>query len=372
MITPQRLDRLAKLRSDDGIVSFHLRLEPRLRYEPRLAVTKLKSARTKLDARVSNDRWLEAVDREFGRILRWLEARGVSTRSVAIFACEPEDLWETIELEVPVPTTLDASETPRLDILTRVVDDYPALVVVLVQRDGATIYVSEQREAFEHETIETQLPGTHKAGGSSQARFERYIEFRVRRHLREVVDRLEMIDKEVPFKRLVLAGTQEVTAELESLLSPPLLDRMAGTLSADFKHDTVEHILDDAHSVAADAERSEESALVTRVRNEAASGGRGVVGVEDTLRALGEGRLQTLVVIDDVELRGLECPDCSYLSAGRRERCPVCGATGTGTDNILEHAIERAYLSGVDIEFVSGDARDELMQREGIGALLRY
>jgi stalled ribosome rescue protein Dom34 len=41
-------------------------------------------------------------------------------------------------------------------------------------------------------------------------------------------------------------------------------------------------------------------------------------------------------------------------------------------DDILERAIERVYAQGGRVEVMFGDARESLLARGGVGALLRY
>lgn len=372
MLTSEQLEHLATLRSDDGIISVFLRMEPRLAYERGLAATKFKSAYKRFRKREQRAKWLTAAEREYARILEFLETAEPDGRGLALFACEPASIWETVHLEVQLPSSVQVDATTRTGHLARVLDDHPRLAVVVAQRDKAVLHLSEQRERREQESIESEVAAVHDQGGLSQARFERRVELQVRQHLTEIVTRLEEIAKSSPFQRLFLAGTDEVTAELASLLPPALADALVGTFAVDVKHDSDQTVLEQARAMAAEAERAEELERVNQVMSAVAAGDRGVIGPEETVKAVVEGRAHQIVLLDDIECEGLECPKCDYMTVARVDACPACGEPAELNSNLLDSVIERAYLSGVELEFVSGDAKAKLLPQGGIGALLRY
>jgi len=67
MIDRDDLERLAKLKSEHGILSAYVRLDPRLRFMRRQAATQFKGALKQAERRVQNGRWREALERESAR-----------------------------------------------------------------------------------------------------------------------------------------------------------------------------------------------------------------------------------------------------------------------------------------------------------------
>src|SRR5205085_10556499 len=112
--------------------------------------------------------------------------------------------------------------------------------------------------------------------------------------------------------------------------------------------------------------------LVDEVIGAAAARQRGVVGLEPTLEALIEGRVQKLVVSTGFSHEGSSCRKCGYFAAKIFERCPACGGAGEPTDDIVERALERAVPAGASFDIIADDAAEALRARGGIGALLRY
>jgi peptide chain release factor subunit 1 len=116
----------------------------------------------------------------------------------------------------------------------------------------------------------------------------------------------------------------------------------------------------------ANAER--ERKLVETMITTAAKGGNAVVGLEATLKALNDGRVQTLVLSDGYRASGYRDESAGYLS-GRAGQSPY-GAEMVATDDVVEAAASRAMELGGTVEIIT---EDEALERAGrIGALLRY
>ena len=49
-----------------------------------------------------------------------------------------------------------------------------------------------------------------------------------------------------------------------------------------------------------------------------------VLGIENVLNALQEGRVMKLIVLQDFEQSGLSCKKCNYLSVQDIASCPFC------------------------------------------------
>ena len=372
MISHKELERLANLRSDEGILSVYLKIDPRLGYDRGQPVAKFKGALSRFQRTAADDDQLAVAEREKDRVLSFLEQGLPRGRSLAIFSSQPSDIWEVVPLDVMVPTSVSVDTTTHTSLLMQVLDEHPRFVVAVVQRDRATIYTSQQRTADKEAEIESAVPGHHGQGGWAQARFQRHIEFHVERHLKKVVDEIEELFYERPFNRLVVGGSEEAVNELIGMLPEPLTRRVVGTFPVDLKHQTEEEVLDQARQVLREEERRSEKDLIKQIVSSAESGGRGVTGIEPTISAVSEGRVHVLAVADGVTTGGFACQRCDYLSAQEFARCPVCGGDGEPIPDVIERAMEKAYSTGARVEIVFGEAREWLLARGGLGAVLRY
>ena len=372
MITRSELHRLAGLRSDEGVVSVYIGIEPRLRFERDQHAAKFKGAVKRFQRETRDAQALVALDREHDHILEYLNAHDPGGRGIAVFASIPAGIWEVVELDVRVSTYIAVDPSPSTALLAAVLDEYPRYAVVVVQRDQGSIYLVEQRRAEEAAEVRSDVPGRHDQGGWSQARFQRHIEAHVERHMKRLLDELEELAKEQPFQRLVVGGPDEPLHEFLGMLPKTLHDRVAGTFGVSLKHGDDTDIIDGAHAVIVEDERRHEQELVDRVAEAAGADGRGALGLRDTIRAVNDGRVQTLLVADGVTAEGSACPNCDYVSDEAFSSCPACGSDAERVSDIIERAVERTLLSSGRVEAMYGTGREWLLARGGIGALLRY
>jgi peptide chain release factor subunit 1 len=371
VISHAELKRIASLQSDDGILSVYIKLDPRLRTMRDQAATKFKGAMTRF-LRNASEGDAKVAQREEERVLESLSGREFPGRSVVIFSSTPADIWELLNLEVFLPTTVQVDTTTGTGLLARVVDEYPRFAVAIVQRDRAEVFLSEQRAGDEAASIESDVPGQHDQGGWSQARFQRHIEVHVDRHLDRLVEELESLQRTRAFNRLVLGGPDEVVKRFRGMLSREMEGMVVGTFPVSLKHDSESDVLGKARAAIRDHEGELEKALVSRLNEAAEAGGRAVLGIPGSLAAVQDGRVDTLVVADGVTETGAECLSCGYVAAGTTERCPRCGGDVEAVADVVERAVETALRTDAHIELVLGEAREWLLSRGGMGAALRY
>ncbi|MFQ5968099.1 MAG: Vms1/Ankzf1 family peptidyl-tRNA hydrolase [Acidimicrobiia bacterium] len=372
MLTLDELKRIASLSSPEGIVSLYLTIDPVRGATRGQLLRNFKSALKRFDRRSDSDSWRAAAERERKRIEAYLKKS--TTRGLALFSCEPEDIWEVVELQTPVSNFLDVGSTTRTALLAQILDQYPRLVVAVVQRDRALIYVTEQRRSGKRAELETDVPGQHRAGGWSQSRFERHIEVHFGNHLKELVYRLEGLHKQYPFNRLAFGGADEVTSELIRHLPGQLSQSVIGTFPVDFKHESEEEIIERARRLREEDKRKKELKLVNQVidGSESESAKSAVSGLDDTLEALNLRAVRALVLVDGLLVEGAECPTCGYLATASSEPCPGCGGLMESSSNIVDRAVEHACLSDAKVDVVFGVARERLLAKDGIGGLLRF
>jgi len=371
MISRQDLERLAKVKSDHGILSAYVRLDPRLRFVRRQAVAQFKGAFKAAQRRIQEGRWQDALEREGSHVLNFLSNWKPAGEGLVIFSCRPDSLWEVLPLEFPVPNHVDIDTTTKTGILAQSLDEVPGFVIAVLQRDKARIYIAEQGDSQQQSQLTSEVPGQHKQGGRSQMRFQRHIEFHVTEQLKKVVDELERLVVARPFK-LVLGGTDEIVNEVGAMLPEPVARRLIGNFTVDYKQDTEQQIFERAELVWRNREQFEESKLLDLVVEAAKSGGRGILGIEPTLSALVEEKVRMLLIASGLAISGSVCTRCDYLAEGTFKSCPVCGGDAEQRD-VTDRAVEKAILTGAETEVVSSDpARDRLLAEGGLGALLRY
>jgi len=370
-VLEQSIRELARSESEDGIVSVYLKLDPRLRFRRQQAAPKFQGEAARF-ARNASPWQLDVLEREKPKILDFLKSRDFLGRTLALFSSQPAGIWRVLRLDVILPTAITVDKRAQLQPLLRLLDENPRVLVCVVERDRAALYTIEAGAIRAESDIESVVPGWHDEGGWSQARFQRHIEFHAGLHLDKVVSALQESAGRPGQTHIIIGGAEETTAELMKRLPDSLRDRVPGTFSVDFKHETPEQIMERARRVWVEAERRSEVELVRALADDARAGGRAVLGVHDTAAALSEGRVHELVLADGVEASGRECPSCGYLAAEEIARCPSCRSSMEPVDDIIDRLAGRAYLQGVRTETVFGEARHDLLALGGIAARLRY
>jgi hypothetical protein len=105
--------------------------------------------------------------------------------------------------------------------------------------------------------------------------------------------------------------------------------------------------------------RERERRLIERIKDEALAGARGAVGLQETLQALSEGRVEHLVY--DAER---DYPEPSLDD-------PIVKSTADGLPT-LERMVELALSTSAAVTPVEGESAELLAEHEGVVALLRY
>lgn len=292
------------------------------------------------------------------------------TRGVAIFACSELDLWEVIELPVPVHSQVVINHVPAVGQLESVLREHEPIGVLLVDKQRAQMYVFALGELVEHsEHFDDQARDEGPRGQSDRGGGTHQAEARVQHHLRNAARVAFDVWQQRPFSHLVVGGPEPLTTDLTAHLHPYLVARLAPQrlgVAVGASHDQV---LAAAQAAETEIERRREAALVLRLRDAAASGGRAVLGLPAVLESLSDKRLDQMVVSRGFAAPGWRCDGCdSHVAIGRL--CKRCGSEMVEVDDIVEEAVEAALAQSCRVEICVGNADLDVMGR--IGAFLRY
>jgi peptide chain release factor subunit 1 len=325
----------------------------------------LKGAKAQADGDASVYRDLERIERYVRDDLDRSRVRGV-----AIFACSADGMWRVVELPVPVRTRVSINHVPAVGQLESVLQEHEPIGVLMADRQRARMFVFalgelvERSELFEQLPRETDTPGTRDRGGDHPE----IVKGHTQQHLRNAAQVAFAVWSQHPFSHLAIAAPDDLASQLEADLHPYLRERLAGRLSVPVTagHDEV---LAAAEQVEAQVERAKEAKVVDKLRAAVAAGRRGVAGLAGTVEALGDHRVDTLIVSEGYEAPGWRCTACDRLAAMGR-RCKRCGGEMLEIEDLVEDAVEEALAQSCRVEICVGNADLDVMGRAG--ALLRY
>lgn len=292
------------------------------------------------------------------------------TRGLAIFSCSADDYWRVIELPVPVRSQVVVNHTPTVRQLETVVDQHERFGLLLVDRQRARMFVFELGEVVESTARFDALPrGDDDDHSFTRDQARDHAAAVVQQHLRRSAEAAFAVFQDQGFERLVIGAPDDLATELESALHPYLRDRLVARCSI-APAATAEEVRRAAFDVEAQVERAKEVEAVEALR-EAVGGGsrRGVAGLDATLMALVERRVEMLLVSSGYEEPGWRCGGCRWIGRIGRS-CPVCAGEMTRVDDVVEEAVEEALGQSCRVEICDGNADLDVLG--GIGALVRY
>lgn len=300
-----------------------------------------------------------------------------SGRSVAVFSCAPEGFWKAFPLAVPVRSRVRQADRPHVKPLADLLDSYGSYGVVLIDKQGARLFYFHLGELQEQEGMLGETVRHTKRGGGSQAAGRRggvagqtdYEDEVAERNIREAVSFAERFFKEKKIRRVLIGGTDENVALFRSHLSKAWQSLVVGTFPISMTA-AYPDVLEKAMQIGLQAEREREARLASSVVTSAAKGRGGVLFLEDTLRAIREGRVMTLLVREGFRAPGNQCTSCGFISSLPMESCPYCGGAIAPIPDAVELAVREVMRQGGEVEVLDPD--QEVKGFEQIGALLRY
>ncbi len=292
----------------------------------------------------------------------------IEGRGLAIFCSSELGLWRVFRLPVAVTDRLEIADRPYLRPLLTLIDEFERYLVVLIDA-GTARFTDVFMGAIEDVTALT----THvqpASGDWVEWTTHRHDE-QLRRHARSVVARIEARWQEQSYDWLVIGGTEEARGALRQELPKTLQERLAGELPLSPQIE-LPRVLERVLQIEREHEQRIEAERVETLITTALKGGPAVLGLDDTLQAVMEERVQILLVEDGFTQPGWTCAYCRSLGVRSEPACPVCGASLSTVEDVVDVALERTLEQRGAIEILRGDARAELARHGHIGALLRY
>jgi peptide subunit release factor 1 (eRF1) len=368
-LSADTLRRLAEMRPNGGkVVSVYLNLDPTEFASAQARSTEINSLLDDAERRAREESPAVRKDVESLRaLLKAFDFHGA--HGLAVFACSADDLLETIKLPRAVPSCVVIDDAPYVEPLVEL-QSWARYAVVLVNRQVGRIFRGSRDRLDEVAVLKDEVPRRHDQGGWSQARYQRSIDKEAQDHLRRTADALLKRYERSPFDALFVAAPEAVYAEFCGLLHPYLAERLAGRVEVDVENTTTEEVGHAAEEVIADYERALEKDTLDRLVAAKSSGGRGATGLEETLEALNEQRVEVLLLLDNFDAAGVCCPQCGWLGPPGISACPADGSDTIEREDITDLAVRRALTQSARVVVVRDDERLEPLG--SIAALLRF
>lgn len=329
---------------------------------------------------------LRGYDRVIGRIREFLQTADMDGVSgIAVFAEIPPAhehaggeaaFFQAFRLPIGVDNRFILGHGPDLGPVLRALGRFAHYLAVRLDADDArilSVYLARvvEAESERAEGIDQEIPGRIRAtpGGWSQMRFQRRREELAQRWYRDLVGEIDqMVRREAP-DGVVLLGQDVNLAAFEQELPESLAARVLRTDTVE-PHSTDAEILARVEPLLAERREAAHARAVDELHDRVLADWYAVGGIDDTLEALQQGRVERLIVARGLEASGKQCRRCGFLQAARHDRCLYCGGDLVEVP-LLQHLIQKAESQDAAIDIVDDPDPKLTDDLEGLGALLR-
>jgi peptide chain release factor subunit 1 len=329
----------------------------------------LKKAEGKIDKKAE-----KIVKKDIQKIESYLkDAKREFKKGIAIITCDALNIWNNYHLSLPIKNEMVIDNTPYVKPLLSLLNNHPRYAVLLVDREFAKIFIAHLGEIQDYtEMFTPDIPGKHKKGGwfsLQQKRFERHIDYHVNLHIKDVVKTLEEFLQRETIEALIVGGSESAVTKIKTVLPGEFLKKVRKTFHAETKLHEKE-VLDRTLKIAEELEGEKEQQIVDDLITKAMKKNMAVLGLEDVLFNLQEGKVMDLIFLKDLTASGLKCSNCDFLTVQSIKSCPYCSGSFDTINYIIDYAAQKAVELGARIEVIRKS--DELARAGGIGAQLRF
>lgn len=308
----------------------------------------------------------------YERILGWCENEfDEQNRGVVIYAEVGGDWFEALQFPVSVQNRMVVSDRPVIGPLAQVLTTYEHYGVVLLDREHVrilSVYLGTLLDELEFRGDPLPVPSNVKAGGYSQTRYQRRKREEMKHFFKDFATEVEKFVHRFHPASLVLLGTDENVARFREFLADNVQQMIGHTGPMPVDQAASEVLARLEPHLRADHERHDRE-LLEQVRDRAAHDYLATAGVQGTLTALQEGKVDTLVLPRDGQIQGVRCSQCGFVFVRDVSRCPYDGSESLEQVDVMEEMVRLAQQQEAEIQFADANAIADL---RGAAALLRF
>lgn len=360
---------LAALLDRDGpFVSVFLSTEPDVEQASQQSIARWRNVRRDLEEQGAPGSALDAIE-------ALVPDAHQSGRVLAVIADDSGVLVRDSGLDGIAADVARLGSVPSYGPFVEWRQSSPNHAVVLVDRVGADIslFLSDDVGGDALLSVgDTRTDDPHlrksKPGGWSQRRFQQRAENSWDANMKAVAERLAKLSQIVDLRLVVIAGDVRGVAMLKEHLPPQVGDRICEIEGQRSVDGDIDDLTDDVMKVVSSAVASDTVAFLEKFREERGQADRAADGVDATLQALSEARVDTLLVHDDPgDGREAWFSVAPPLAASDPARLSAQGVEEPRKGRLVDVLIGIALRTGARVRIVPSTAATD-----GVGAILRY
>lgn len=317
------------------------------------------------------------VAENIAAIERHLDAHPLTSGGLYVVSCWVLDVFEAHPLALPEGLLGDEDivsigAAPYVRPIAALQDDYERVAVVVADNTKASVYTVTAAATGAPEHIKGGIKNQVKKGGWSQQRYKRRRETSLSLYAGRIVEALSRLESREPFGRLFLMGSDETMRAIEGALPRQLSEKIQGTKRLDLSRTSTQGgVLDAVRELADAAERLAEAEAWAGIRERLLSGDPAVVGVQDVLDVLNQGRAHRVVIMRELDAKLSRCRACGHVNGEGASVCASCGHDALFEIDAADLCARLCASTGAQLEVVSRQ-EPELDAVGGVAASLRY
>lgn len=365
MLSENDLRELLDFNAKDPVLSVYLNTDPS---EGNADIHKRELRSMIKEINLTDD--VEAIVRFFDHEYNW------KGRGVAAFSCASQKFFRAYTLAVPVRNLVHISDRPSVKPLAALLDNYGGYGVVLVDKQGARLFFFHMGELREQEGVLGETVKRAKQGGASAVPgrrggtgvTSRVVDETIDRNMKEAADFTAHFFEDNRVRRVLVGGTDENVKLFCNLLPKAWQSLVMGTFPMSMTASQLD-VRARALEIGLQAEKEHEKRQVERLITQAAKGSGAVIGLEETLKAVNDGRVQMLLISEGYRKNAFRCKSTGMLTTHPEEACNGDEDVEKIYD-VIDFLVNHVMRNGGDVDVVMSSP--ELEKAGSIGALLRY
>jgi hypothetical protein len=318
----------------------------------------------------------ELFRKQLQRTGAYLERQPLRCRGVVIFA--GRDSWRFVPLQVEVEDEIHWG-TPALAQLLWLLDEHKRYGVVVPGRKRARFFLYWLGEVRELEEKEFRLEpskkkemgpvsrlGVRLSRGTNRDVFEHHVAAEYAHYDQQIAERIGRWFAAEQLESVFLVGLAEMVKAIRKQVAPTLIEKIV-LIEEDLGWVSRTELLDRIEPAIVSHKRECEMASVEAMLGHPRNV---VLGVDEALVQLQQGKIRGVVVIKGLNGSLQQCMNCSWADRTSDPICPACGGKreNVALRDVLPELVRRYNAS---LEIVSGDGVRKLQESGGMGAWLR-
>ena len=316
-------------------------------------------------------------DRQTNRVRRFLEERHPAEKAVVIFA--GAKTWKIVPLQIPVCNEVHWGK-PKIDPLLPLLNGHRRYGVAVLDHKAARYFEFAYGELtllgtkpfeIDHSQWKRMEQGrvaidrVQNSRGPVRDLYEHRIEAQFQRLCHEVGEETVALCKRKELDGVFLVGPDRLIQAVKEKMPPSLAGSIV-LVQENFGRSSPRQLQSRFEALFSQYEHEQQLSAVKSLQ---ASDAAAVTNPDEVLAQLQNGRIRTLVVARDLEIRLRQCPQCGFATSAADRTCPDCGVVRQEITlgELLARILTRA---SVKFEFVDGEAAQLLRQTGGLAGWL--